>query len=148
MSKKLLLLCLPFLLLTACGEVEDTRPGQPVKHRQEAFKAILRAFEPMGTMLKDKRYDPDKFAALADDLAAKADAPWTHFGPDTDYPPSKSKSEVWQRADDFAKAREDFLKATAALQTAAKQKDAKAVEAPYKQVYDTCQSCHRTFRQR
>ena len=40
-------------LLTACGEPQDTRPGQPVKTRQDAFAALLRSFEPMGKMLKD-----------------------------------------------------------------------------------------------
>lgn len=144
----LLLLCLPLLLLAACGDVEDTRPGQPVKHRQEAFKAILRAFEPMGTMLKDKRYDADKFAALANELAARSDAPWPYFGADTNYPPSKSKPEVWQRGAEFEQAQKDFLGATAALVEAARHKDAQQVEAPYKKVYETCQSCHRTFRER
>jgi cytochrome c556 len=44
-------------LLAACGEVEDTRPGQPVKTRQTAFKEIVKAFEPMGVMLRENRYD-------------------------------------------------------------------------------------------
>ena len=41
-------------MLTGCGEVEDTRPGQPVKQRQVAFKEIVKTFEPMGVMLDRK----------------------------------------------------------------------------------------------
>ena len=61
------LLCV--LTLGACsGPVEDTRPGQPVKHRQDAFKAMLRSFEPMGVMLRTHSYRADEFARLANEL--------------------------------------------------------------------------------
>lgn len=58
--------------LAACNPVvEDTRPGQPVKTRQVAFKEMLKVFEPMGTMLRTDRYQPEKFAALAAELMTK-----------------------------------------------------------------------------
>ncbi len=63
-------------LLTACaGPVEDTLPGQPIKHRQEAFKEILRSFEPMGTMLRTQRYEADAFSAMANQLYQHHEAP-------------------------------------------------------------------------
>ncbi len=148
MSRLSVLLLLPFVFLAACGEVEDTRPGQPVKTRQLAFKSILRSFEPMGTMLKDNRYDADKFAAMAAELVAKRDEPWGHFGADTNYPPSKSKPEVWNKAAEFDKQKQDFLAATDELLAAANKKDKNAVGEPYKKVYDSCQTCHRNFRER
>ena len=61
-------------MLTGCGEVEDTRPGQPVKQRQVAFKEIVKTFEPMGVMLRKDRYDADKFLPMAEALLAKRDA--------------------------------------------------------------------------
>ena len=57
-------------MLTGCGEVEDTRPGQPVKQRQVAFKEIVKTFEPMGVMLRKDRYDADKFLPMAEALLA------------------------------------------------------------------------------
>lgn len=142
-----------FLLLTVafaagCGEVEDTRPGQPVKHRQMAFKEMIKSFEPMGVMLRKDRYDADKFAALAADLVSKREAPWSYFGPDTNYPPTKAKPEVWSKTAEFEQAKKDFLAATDELQAAAQSKDKSRVAAPYQKVYDACQSCHRTFRER
>lgn len=137
-----------FFLLTACGEVEDTRPGQPVKTRQQAFKTLLRSFEPMGTMLKDNRYDAERFAQMAQDLVSKRDAPWSHFGPDTLYPPSKSKPEVWSKAAEFETRKQDFIAATNELLTAAGRKEKNAVAEPYRKVYDTCQRCHQDFRER
>ncbi len=142
------LLLISLLTLAACGEVEDTRPGQPVKTRQQAFKALLRSFEPMGTMLKDKHYDPDKFAAMATELMAAREAPWQHFGADTNYPPSKAKADVWSNPAGFEQAKQDFINASAALLEAAQSKQEAAVVAPYQKVYDSCQNCHKAFRQR
>lgn len=142
-------LLLSVALLAACsGEVEDTRPGQPVKTRQMAFKDIIRSFEPMGVMLRGKTYDAEKFLALAEELVRKREAPWAHFGPDTNYPPTKATAEVWQQPEQFARERQAFLAATDTLLAAARTKDRKQLEAPYQAVYDTCQSCHKTFKKR
>ncbi|MCL2874839.1 MAG: cytochrome c [Betaproteobacteria bacterium] len=142
-------LLLSTTLLTACsGEVEDTRPGQPVKTRQQAFKAMIRSFEPMGVMLRNQTYDADKFLALADELSALRDAPWEHFGPDTDYPPSKTTAEAWRQPEKFARDKEAFITATDALLAAAQDKDRERLDMPYQAVYDACRDCHKTFRKR
>lgn len=145
--RRLLLISLPCLLI-ACGEVEDTRPGQPVKQRQQAFKAMLRAFEPLGTMLRDKRYNAEAFAKGTQELAALRDAPWPHFGLDTQYPPSKSKNAVWDKPAEFAQAREAFALAVDGLATAVAGAQRPAIEVAYQKVYETCQGCHKQFRER
>lgn len=146
--RKLALISVLCLITAACGEAEDTRPGQPVKTRQQAFKDIIKAFEPMGTMLRDNRYDAERFEKLAEQLVARRDAPWTHFGPDTNYPPSKSTDDIWQQPERFAKDRDAFVAATDRLLAAAKTRDKAAVEPAYKAVYETCQDCHKAFRKR
>lgn len=136
-------------LLSACsGEVEDTRPGQPVKTRQQAFKDIIRSFEPMGVMLRSNTYDADKFLVLANEVVARRDAPWNHFGPDTNYPPTKATAEVWQQPEKFEQARQAFFAATDQLLAAAQTKDRKQLEMPYKAAYESCQDCHKTFKKR
>ena len=144
----LLSLAIAASLLAACGEPEDTRPGQPVKHRQQAFKEIIRSFEPIGLMLKDKRYDAEKFATLAEGLAARREAPWSYFGPETNYPPSKSTPAVWSEAARFEQARQDFMVASDRLLLAARKHDKAEVERSYQETYDSCQNCHKQFRQR
>ena len=89
------LVLLSAALLTACGEPEDTRPGQPVKQRQTAFKDIIKSFEPMGVMLRKGTYDAERIEKFTAELIAKRDLPWSHFGPDTNYPPTKATAEVW-----------------------------------------------------
>jgi cytochrome c556 len=136
-------------LLAGCGgEPQDDRPGQPVKTRQTAFKEILRSFEPMGVMLRKNRYNADEFLALANELASKRDAPWRHFGPDTNYPPTKAMPAVWEQPERFERDRTAFVRAVDALVVAAQTKDRKQVDAPYQAVYDACQECHRTFKKR
>jgi len=135
-------------LLAGCGEVEDTRPGQPVKQRQVAFKAIVKAFEPMGVMLRKGNYDADKFLAMAEALHARRDAPWSHFGPDTNYPPSKATADVWQQPEAFTKDKEAFIAATDALLAAAQSKDKGQVEKTYDTVHDACKTCHKQFKER
>jgi cytochrome c556 len=135
--------------LGACGNtVEDTRPGQPVKTRQTAFKEMLRVFEPMGTMLRDGRYDATKFSALAEDLKQKREAPWSHFGAGTFYPPTKAKADVWAQPELFERDRQAFFDATDALFVAALTRQLETVEKAYFAAYDTCQGCHKRFKEK
>lgn len=147
MIRLMLVSSLSVLTLAACSQVvEDTRPGQPVKQRQEAFKAMLRSFEPMGTMLRTNQYQPDAFSQLANELISRRDAPWGHFGPDTLYPPSKAKAAVWDRAEAFERERQVFFERTDALLVAAQTRDQAQVQAAYAKVYDSCKSCHDDFK--
>lgn len=148
MTKTISLMLLSVLLLSACvAEPEDTRPGQPVAHRRAAFKSILKAFEPMGVMLRDNKYDARRFQMQADQLLGLRNGPWEYFAPDTLYPPSKSKPEVWSQAEKFATAKQAFLDATEKLGTvAASTTDATEVAKAYKAVEQTCRSCHDDFK--
>ena len=147
MTRLLLPLCLSALLLTACsGAVEDPLPGQPIKHRQEAFKEMLRAFEPMGTMLRADAYDPDRFAAMSATLDGLKDKPWGYFVADSQVPPTKARAEVWSRADEFERSRVAFIDAVDKLNQAAIARDKTVIGPIYDAVYKTCQDCHRSFR--
>ncbi|ENO89159.1 putative cytochrome c' [Thauera linaloolentis 47Lol = DSM 12138] len=126
--------------------MEDTRPGQPVKHRQDAFKAMLRSFEPMGTMLRTDRYQADEFVRLANELVSLREAPWAHFTPDTLYPPTKARAAVWERAQDFEHERQDFYEATDALAQAAQTRDKGRIQTAYDKVHASCKSCHSDFK--
>ena len=147
MWRDLLVLLFVGSLLAGCGEPEDTRPGQPVKTRKEAFKDILRAYEPMTRMVKADDIDPEKFAALAAVLLTKRDGPWSHFGPDTNYPPTKAKPEVWQKTAEFDQAKGEFMAATDAMHAAAQSGDKSKIVDTYGRVFNSCKSCHDSFRQ-
>lgn len=132
--------------LAACGEVEDTRPGQPVAQRRAAFKNILRAFEPMGLQLREGPYEPDKFLAKAKELSALKDTPWPYFAGDTNYPPSRAKARVWSEPDRFDSERRGFLTAADGLLAAAERRDEQRVRTAYATLHEQCRSCHKAFK--
>lgn len=135
------------LLLTACsGEVEDTLPGQPIKHRQDAFHQILQTFEPMGIMLRTKAYDAERFNELMAAFMETRDAPWGYFEAGSDVPPSDAKAEIWSNAVEFEAQRQQFMQLSDALQTVAKAKDETAVKMAYKKLHGSCRQCHDDFR--
>jgi cytochrome c556 len=133
-------------LLACSPEVEDTGPGQPVKHRQEAFKEMLRTFEPMGVMLREGQYDAERFHAMAQRLWEGRESPWGYFGPETNYPPTKSRPAVWEQPEAFERERLQFVEEVNALLTVSASHDKAQVAVAYKAVYDSCKSCHQTFR--
>lgn len=146
-SKHLLVPALAAITLAACsGPVEDTLPGQPIKHRQEAFKEILRNFEPMGTMLRTNRYAADPFADMAVSLVSRRDAPWGYFTEGSFQPPTRAKEAVWSRPEAFEQRRSAFIEATDALLQAAQTRDLGNVRAAYGELEQTCRSCHDDFR--
>jgi cytochrome c556 len=147
MSKTLIAMLLSVLLLSACGgEPKDTRPGQPVAHRREAFKAILRVSEPMGVMLREDQYDATRFQALTQQLMSLRNGPWGYFAPDTLYPPSHAKPEVWSQADKFAADKKAFFDATDGLAAIAGTPDKIKAAVAYKAVEDSCRDCHKAFK--
>ncbi|MDR1424136.1 MAG: cytochrome c [Azoarcus sp.] len=132
------------LSLAACNpEIEDDRPGQPVKHRKEAFRALLRATEPIGMMLNKEQYSAERLAALNEALAKTREEPWNYYGSDTNYPPSKSRPEVWSQPEKFEAERQRFIAATDALLAAG---SAEAARAAYDETRASCKSCHDGFR--
>jgi len=149
MIKRLTLVVLCLSLLSACGgEVEDTRPGQPVAHRRAAFKAILRSFEPIGVMMRTDNFDPEQFARRAGEVKKLRDAPWQYFLPDTNYPPTKAKPEVWADVARFEADRDTFLKATDHLAEVAGTADKEVAKAAFEAVQNACSDCHKAFKYR
>lgn len=147
MTKISTLMLVGVLALSACsGEPEDTRPGQPVAHRRAAFKAILRVSEPMGVMLREDTYDAKRFQVLAQQLMNLRNEPWGYFAPDTLYPPSKAKPEVWSQAAKFAADKQAFLDATDKVAAIAGTPDKMQAAEAYKAVQDACRNCHDQFK--
>ena len=144
---KLLVATLFPLVITACGEPADTRPGQPVAHRRAAFNKILHAFEPMGVQLRSGKYKADQFLERAKELDSVKEGPWQYFGADTNYPPTHATAKVWSEPEKFESERKAFLTATGRLLLAAESRDEKSAAAAYEEVHEHCRSCHKSFKE-
>ena len=145
-SKFLIAVSIP-LVVVACGEPADTRPGQPVAHRRAAFEKILHAFEPMGVQLRNHQYKAEPFLERAKELASVKEGPWEYFGPDTNYPPTHATAKVWSEPAQFDKERKAFLAAADRLLLAADSRDEARVTEAYEAVHEQCRSCHKVFKE-
>lgn len=143
----LALLAVP-LVLAGCDEPKDTHPGQPVTHRKQIFKQLLKKdFEPMGLIVRGQDpYDPQAFKAMADDLNALAKQPWEFFTPDSNYPPTKTKPDVWEKPQQFKEEQQRFTKATEALAIVSASGKLDAIRPAFENVHQSCESCHKAFR--
>lgn len=135
------------LLLTSCSEPADTHPGQPVTKRKQAFKQMLRAFEPMGLVVRGKKdYDRQEFLNYATDLQGLVDQPWQYFTPDSDYSPTRAKPAVWQQPERFRDARQKLTDSVRHLTEVARDGKLETIRPAFAEVEKSCQACHKEFR--
>jgi cytochrome c556 len=136
-------------LLAACGgEAPDTHPNQPVTKRRAVFKDMVRALEPLGQMARERQgYDAPYFDQQARELQRLSQLPWAYFTPDSNYPPTHAKPEVWQKADAFKQATEDYMGKVNHLVEVGGGGDLAAIKRAVADVQGSCKSCHDQFRQ-
>lgn len=133
--------------LTACNEPKDTHPGQPVTKRKAVFKQMVRTLEPMGMVARDrKEYDRQELLTNAQELKQLATQPWVYFTPDSDYPPTRAKPEVWQKPAEFKQAQEKLQSAANLLAKAAESGNLETIRPAVNEVQKSCKSCHDQFR--
>jgi cytochrome c556 len=68
------------------------------------------------------------------------------FPPDSDFGETRAKPEVWEKADEYAKAVKSNQDAAANFSKAAAGGDMAAIGESFKALSDTCKSCHEKFR--
>lgn len=134
--------------LTACNDTpKDTHPGQPVAKRKAVFKQIMRTLEPMGMVARDRKdYERQEFLASAKELKQLATQPWVYFTPDSNYPPTRAKAEVWQKPAEFKQAQEKLQVTTDQLAKAAESGNLDIIRPAVNEVQKSCKACHDQFR--
>lgn len=147
LSSSLIAIAIAFAL-TACNDIpKDTHPGQPVTKRKAIFKQIMRTLEPMGMVANERKdYDRQEFLASAQELKQLATQPWAFFTPDSNYPPSRAKAEVWQKPAEFKQAQEKLQTAADQLAKAAESDNLDIIRPAVKEVQKSCKACHNQFR--
>ncbi len=136
------------LALTACNdEAKDTHPDKLVTQRRALFKEFTRTLEPMGLVARDRKdYNPREFNINALALQKLASQPWPLFTPDSNYPPTHAKPDVWLKATEFKAAQEDYLARVNQLVNAAQGDDLSLIKTRVNDVQQSCKSCHNQFR--
>jgi cytochrome c556 len=136
------------MALSACsGEPEDTLPGQPVAHRRQLFKQFTRTLEPMGMVARERKaFNRSEFFASAQELQQLARQPWHYFTPDSNYPPTHAKAEVWLKSGEFQQAQDAFQAKANELAAVARSGNLEEIRAAVNNVERSCKSCHKQFR--
>lgn len=135
------------LALTACSEPKDTHPDQPVTKRKAVFKEMLRTFEPLGQVVREREdYQAQVFLAGAKELDRLASHPWPFFTPDSNYPPTRAKNEAWEKPQEFKQAQHAFQASTALLVKASESGKIDQIRPAFNEVEKSCKACHQQFR--
>jgi len=116
-----------------------------IKYRQSTFFLMSQHMGRIGAVAKGEvafnAADVQKSAAL---IATLADLPWQAFGAGTEG--GKAKSEIWKEQPKFQQASENFIKASAELNTAAKSGNLDQIKKALGATGQTCKACHDSYR--
>ncbi len=136
------------LLLAACSDkAKDTHPQQLVTQRQAIFKKMTKTLEPMGLVAREREsYNKGEFQAWAQALQDLSGQPWAFFTADGNYPPTRAKPEVWQKAAEFKQAQDNYLGKVGQLVKVAGSADMAVIRSAVDEVEKSCKSCHEQFR--
>lgn len=130
----------PFSAAAQFAKKEDA-----VKYRQSTFFIMGQHMGRIGAVAKGEvafnAADVQKSAAL---IATLADLPWQAFGAGTEG--GKAKSEIWKEQPKFQQASENFIKASAELNTAAKSGNLDQIKKALGATGQTCKACHDSYR--
>ncbi|MDO4696983.1 MAG: cytochrome c [Neisseria sp.] len=135
------------LLLAACGSNTPEVPkGEISQNRTTAFKKMMPDFAIMGKMVKgEEAFDEAKFRSAAAAFSEHAKKPFEFFESDPQGN-GDALSDVWDKPQEFAAAREQFLQAVENLNTAAQTAKLDELKTAYSEVGASCKSCHDSFR--
>ncbi len=146
MLKRLSVVLLACLTLTACGGVD---PNSPLGQRKTIFKQMLKTSEDLGGMLRGRlAFDGQKFADGAVKLDALGREPWKHFPQVREEDESSARPEVWQQQARFQELAQQMEASTAELVAVTRTQPLQAAQltAPMNKVEAACKACHSEFR--
>lgn len=93
-----------------------------------------------------KDYERQEFLASAQELKQLATQPWAYFTPDSNYPPTRAKADIWQKPAEFKQAQEKFQTAADQLAKAAESGNLNIIRPAVNEVQQSCKACHNQFR--
>ncbi|MDD1975716.1 MULTISPECIES: cytochrome c [Pseudomonas] len=146
MLKRLSVVLLAYLTLTACGGVD---PNSPLGQRKTLFKQMLKTSEDLGGMLRGRlAFDSQKFADGAVKLDTLSREPWKHFPQVREDDETSARPEVWEKQARFEDLARQLEAATAELVAVTRTQPLKAADlaAPTDKVEAACKACHTEFR--
>lgn len=139
----------PLALLAACGN-PDTPGGRAADARHESFEEMGAAMEAVGAGLKASPADLAAIrtgAAAINGMAPKV-ASWFPAGSGPqDGMKTEALEAAWTKPEEFKQANAKFVEEAARFNALAQAGDAAAIGAGFKALGDSCDTCHKQFRE-
>lgn len=157
-SSSRILIAAPLIaLLAACGgetagEGDGTAAGPApaeIEQRQENFEAVGDAFKAIREELEGETPDLAFIKTSAEDISARAETAKGLFPAGTsmdDGYDTEALASIWEKPEEFEKAAQALVEASAEMAALAESGDAAAVAAAVGSVGKTCKGCHDQFR--
>ena len=145
---KLMPLCVSLvavLALVGCNRID---PNSPLGKRKAIYQQMLDTKEDLGGMLRGRlAFDANGFVAGAAKLDELSRQPWQYY-PEVKEEQSEARDDVWQQQERFNQLARELEANTAALVEATAQGPVTAgsVGPAFQRVEDTCEACHKKFR--
>ena len=137
---------LPFILGVSMAPKALAHAGAMgiVKERMDKFEASEKATKKIKQAVS--RGDTLVVVTEAGNLASWASEMAAYFPKNSNQSPSEAKEDVWLRWDDFLVAIQSFEDSASTLVDVASSGDSGAIRQAFKDVTQSCKSCHREFR--
>ena len=72
--------------------------------------------------------------------------PWIGFAPGSDAGKTKAKADIWLEEEKFVRLRDDMQTKVSALRATAQDADLAKIKLAFERARDSCQTCHKAFR--
>ncbi|WP_217476032.1 c-type cytochrome [Stutzerimonas stutzeri] len=133
------------LALVGCNRID---PNSPLGKRKAIYQQMLDTKEDLGGMLRGRlAFDAKGFVSGAAKLDELSRQPWQYYPPVKEEQ-SEARDDVWQQQERFNELARELQARTAELVTATTQGPvtAESVAPAFQRVEDTCETCHKQFR--
>lgn len=134
--------------LIAATAAQAEEPENYIKYRQAMMTAISGHTGAAGQIVRGKLSPEGALAMHADALATLSADISSLFPEGSDFGETRAKEEIWSDRAAFDKAAVDAKTATAAFAAAVADGDSEKIGAAYRDVGESCKSCHKQFRQK
>ena len=134
------------LAVSMLAAAEPT-PEDAAKYRQSIMKAMSGHNGAISLMVRGKAGNPDNLASHVQALVNLKDEIHSLFNEGSDLEDDRALPAIWENADAFADAVENFEAAVEAFSEVASDGGMQAIDAAQREVGKACKGCHEDFRQ-
>jgi cytochrome c556 len=139
-------------LLTAAGTMVyaagTTAPADMVKYRQSLMLTQRGHMAAAAAIIKGEVNFPEQLPVHVNSLAATTQDIASMFPAGSDVDDTKAKPDVWKDPEEFGKRAKDTQKKSAALAQAVSAGESAKYGQLFKDLLDSCKSCHKDFRKK